>query len=84
MIRHVDHPPVDGVRLGRTLRTIRLRSGRRQLDVASIAGVSRSLVSKVEMGSINNMDLRRLEAICVAMGPPSMCAFGGMASISIA
>jgi transcriptional regulator with XRE-family HTH domain len=59
---------VDGVRVGRGLRTIRLRLGKRQADIAQTARVSRSFVAKVESGRIEDIDLRRLEAVCRAVG----------------
>lgn len=54
---------MDDARIGRSLRVLRTRRGLRQVDVAVAAGVSQSLVSKVECGRIDNVrhgDLRRL------------------------
>lgn len=59
---------MNGVQVGRTLRTIRLRAGKRQQDVATIAGVSRSFVAKVESGAIDSIDLGRIDAVCRALG----------------
>jgi transcriptional regulator with XRE-family HTH domain len=58
----------DAARIGRSLRAIRVRLGLRQVDVAKRAGVSRSFVSKVERGLARTGDLRRVEAICAALG----------------
>ena len=59
---------MDRLRLGRSLRALRMRLGWRQSDVATTAGVSRAFVSKVERGLIRHSDLDRLERICQALG----------------
>jgi transcriptional regulator with XRE-family HTH domain len=63
-----DHVPMNGVQVGRTLRTIRLRAGKRQEDVATLAGVSRSFVAKVESGAVDSIDLGRIDSVCRALG----------------
>jgi transcriptional regulator with XRE-family HTH domain len=59
---------MDRLRLGRSIRVIRIRLGWRQLDLATAANVSRSFVSDVERGLIGHGDLPRLERLCVAVG----------------
>jgi transcriptional regulator with XRE-family HTH domain len=58
----------DPVRLGRSIRAIRIRAGLRQEDVAARAGVSRSFVSNVECGTANTAQLAKLQAICIGLG----------------
>jgi transcriptional regulator with XRE-family HTH domain len=59
---------VDGIRIGRALRSIRIRLSLRQRDVAKAARVSPSLVAKLERGDVSNADLRRLEGVCQVLG----------------
>jgi len=61
-------PVMDGLRIGRSLRAIRIQRRWRQSDVADRAQVSRSFVSKVERGLIRTSDLDRLERICRVLG----------------
>jgi HTH-type transcriptional regulator/antitoxin HipB len=58
----------DPMRIGRSLRAIRVRLGLRQADVAGRARVSRSFVSNVERGRTQSTDLTRIEAVCRALG----------------
>ena len=58
----------DPLRIGRSLRAIRIRLGLRQEDVALRAGVSRSFVSNLERGLSRSTDIGRIEAVCVALG----------------
>ena len=59
---------MDGLRIGWSLRAIRIRHGWRQSDLAERAAVSRSFVSKIERGLIATTDLERVERICRALG----------------
>jgi len=59
---------MDRLRVGRSIRVIRVRLGWRQADLATAANVSRSFVSDVERGLIGHGDLPRLERLCVAVG----------------
>jgi transcriptional regulator with XRE-family HTH domain len=59
---------VDEVRLGRLLRLLRRRQRRRQADVARAAGVSQSLVSRIELGQLDGIPLRRLRGVARALG----------------
>jgi transcriptional regulator with XRE-family HTH domain len=59
---------VDRLRIGRSIRVIRIRQGWRQLDLAVAAGVSRQFISNAERGVIRHSDLERLEHVCQALG----------------
>jgi transcriptional regulator with XRE-family HTH domain len=58
---------VDDVRLGRLIRALRLRQGRRQVDVAQTADVSQSLVSLVERGHLASLSVGTLRSTCAAV-----------------
>jgi transcriptional regulator with XRE-family HTH domain len=45
-------PAVDDIRVGRAIRFVRIRRGWRQEDLARAAGVSRSVVSRLERGDL--------------------------------
>ena len=55
--------PVGDQQVGATFRAARIRSGKRQEDVATGAGVHRSCVSSVERGHLGDVKLRQLRAI---------------------
>ena len=59
---------MDAVRIGRSVRAIRIRAGWRQSDVAEKADVSRSFVSKVERGLLRHSDIEYVERACHALG----------------
>jgi transcriptional regulator with XRE-family HTH domain len=59
---------MDPVRLGRQVRALRRRKRLRQVDVAARAGVSSSSVSRLELGEIQTMTLRALEAVARSLG----------------
>jgi transcriptional regulator with XRE-family HTH domain len=48
---------MDDIKLGRLLRAVRRRSGKRQIDVAAAAGVSQQTVSRIERGQLGSMSL---------------------------
>lgn len=58
----------DPLRIGRSLRAIRVRLGLRQVDVATRAGASRAFVSNLERGLSRWTDIGRIEAVCLALG----------------
>src|SRR5690349_12135193 len=58
----------DPGRLGRSIRAIRIRLGWRQQDLANRARVSRPFVSKLERGLARTTELRRIDAVCAALG----------------
>lgn len=49
--------------VGRTFRAVRHRLGKRQVDVADDAGVSRQVVSRIECGRLDEVSLTALRAI---------------------
>lgn len=60
---------MDSVRIGRSVRDIRIHLGWRQDELAGRAGVSRTFVSKVERGRLlESADVARLERVCRAVG----------------
>ena len=58
----------DPERVGRSIRAIRIRKGLRQQDLATKVGVSRSFVSKVELGKATTADVAKLDGVCRALG----------------
>lgn len=54
---------MDGLRIGRSLRALRIRANKRQQDVSLDAGVSRQLVGKVEAGDIDGVTVGKLTRI---------------------
>jgi transcriptional regulator with XRE-family HTH domain len=58
---------MDPVRLGRQVRALRRRRGWRQLDLAAAAKVSRSTVSRVELGGSQDLTLRTIDAVVRAL-----------------
>jgi len=59
---------MDDVRLGNTIRVIRIRQRLRQSDVAGRAGVSRQLVGRVENGAAGRYPLDTVRAIAIDLG----------------
>jgi transcriptional regulator with XRE-family HTH domain len=60
--------PMDGVRIGRVVRALRIRRAWRQVDLAARAGVSQSLIARVERGGADRLTVATLEAIASALG----------------
>ena len=58
---------VDDQRAGRALRAIRLHRRRRQVDIARVAGVSQSSVSRMERGHLGPFSLDTLRGVAVAL-----------------
>jgi transcriptional regulator with XRE-family HTH domain len=58
---------VDETRLGSVIRSVRIRKGWRQVDLASAADVTREDVSDVERGHASTVRLSRTVAICGAL-----------------
>jgi transcriptional regulator with XRE-family HTH domain len=54
-------------RLGAALRKIRTTRRLRQADVAALAGVSQTAVSRLERGHVDGLTLRTVERICAAV-----------------
>lgn len=61
------HRAMDPVRVGRSIRAIRIRLGWRQADLAEASGVSRSVISRIERGRITSTNLGALSAICAGI-----------------
>jgi transcriptional regulator with XRE-family HTH domain len=59
---------MDDLRIGATLRAIRIKKRWRQSDLAARAGVSTSLVGTVERGNAASVTLGRLRRIATALG----------------
>jgi transcriptional regulator with XRE-family HTH domain len=59
---------VDDVRLGNTLRVLRIRKHLRQSDVARRAGISRQVVGRVESGLAGRYALDTIRALAEALG----------------
>ncbi len=56
------------IRIGRVVRALRIRRGWRQVDLAARAGVSQSLIARVERGGADRLTVATLEAITTALG----------------
>lgn len=59
---------MDAVRIGRVVRALRIRRRWRQVDLAARAGVSQSLIARVERGGAARLTVQTLEAILNALG----------------
>lgn len=59
---------VDTVRLGRGVRALRRRRGWRQVDLGKAAGVSQSLIARLEGDGADRLTLRTLERVAGALG----------------
>lgn len=59
---------VDVGRLGRAIRALRVRRGWRQEDVAVRAGVSRSVVGRIERGERTGLTVDAVDAVAEALG----------------
>jgi transcriptional regulator with XRE-family HTH domain len=59
---------MDALRVGRSLRALRIRAAKRQQDVGAAADVSRQLVAKVEAGQLTDVRIGTLVAIGEALG----------------
>jgi transcriptional regulator with XRE-family HTH domain len=59
---------MDDVRAGSVLRAVRIRRGLTQAQVASLVGVSRSLVSIIERGVMDATSLRAIRKVGAALG----------------
>ena len=61
------HPGVDDLAVGRALRAIRVRKRLRQADVAEIAKVSPSTVSRLERGRMDRLQVGTIRSVCAAL-----------------
>jgi transcriptional regulator with XRE-family HTH domain len=61
------HRRVDDGRVGAVLRAVRIRRGWRQSDLAAAAGVSDSLVSRLERGQVDNLTVETVRRILAVL-----------------
>ena len=59
---------MESLKVGRSIRALRIRRGWRQSDLADAARCSRSVVSRVERGEVTGTALGTVEAICRVLG----------------
>jgi transcriptional regulator with XRE-family HTH domain len=59
---------MDAVRFGRGIRALRRRRGWRQVDLAHVAGLSRTVIARVELGQADRVTVRTVESIAAALG----------------
>jgi transcriptional regulator with XRE-family HTH domain len=59
---------MDGLRLGRQFRAIRLRQNLRQLDVGKLARLSRPVISRIDRGLVGNIRIDELDRAARALG----------------
>ena len=59
---------MDSLRVGRSVRALRIRRGWRQVDLARASDVARSVISRIELGAIASTRLESVESICAALG----------------
>jgi transcriptional regulator with XRE-family HTH domain len=62
---------VDIVRFGRGIRALRIRRHWRQDDLALAAGVSRSIIARIEAGTAASMPVGKLDSVAQALGARS-------------
>jgi transcriptional regulator with XRE-family HTH domain len=58
---------VNALRLGAAVRAVRVRRRLRQRDVGALAGVSQSVVSRLERGHVETLTLGHVETICASL-----------------
>lgn len=58
---------IDGTRVGRIIRAVRFKRRWRQADVARRAGVSDTVVSRIERGRLQDVSLEALDAVADAL-----------------
>ena len=54
--------------IGTAIREARKRAGRTQADLAGSLGMSRATVSAIENGTVQEIGVRKLAALCAAVG----------------
>jgi transcriptional regulator with XRE-family HTH domain len=59
---------VDAIRFGLQFRGLRVHKDLRQQDVGGIAGLSRAVISRIERGLIDNLQVRWLDRAAAALG----------------
>jgi len=66
---------MDTIRFGRAARALRIHRGWRQADLAKQAGVSQSLVSRIERGHADKVTVQTLEALLQRLGARLLVRF---------
>jgi len=59
---------MDAIRLGLSLRALRIRRGWRQIDLSRRSGVSRGIISQIERGILTHATLDDIQRIAAALG----------------
>ena len=59
---------MDLSQIGKRLREARTATGRSQEEVARPLGMSRATISAIENGTVNEIGIRKLMALCAAFG----------------
>lgn len=59
---------MDFIETGDLLRAARKRAGRSQADLARSLGMSRATISSIENGTVVEIGVKKLEAVCRAVG----------------
>jgi transcriptional regulator with XRE-family HTH domain len=59
---------MDLIRFGRGIRALRLRRRWRQVDLASAAGVSRSVIARIEIGQSGSVPLDKVDRVAATLG----------------
>ncbi len=59
---------MDDTRVGRIVREVRIRKTWRQRDLATAAGVSQGLISRIELGRFDNLSLARIRKVADVLG----------------
>jgi HTH-type transcriptional regulator/antitoxin HipB len=54
--------------MGRSLRDARKRQGRSQAQLASVLGMSRATISAIENGTVVEIGVRKVIALCTELG----------------
>jgi HTH-type transcriptional regulator/antitoxin HipB len=54
--------------IGKRLREARTATGRSQEEIARPLGMSRATISAIENGTVNEIGVRKLMALCAALG----------------
>jgi transcriptional regulator with XRE-family HTH domain len=58
---------MNDLRVGSAIRSVRVRRRLRQIDVAALAGVSDSLISRIERGHLDEMTVGSIRAVAAAL-----------------
>ncbi len=59
---------MDHVRIGRSIRVVRVRRRIRQSDLAALASLSQQTISRIERGRLHGVTIGTLEQVCAELG----------------